>query len=248
MARATLYQFRFSHYCEKARWILDFKGVPYTTRSLLAGPHAKVVKKVSGQTSVPVLEVDGDIIVGSDEILAWAGEHYPEPALAPADPALAEKSQSLQDWFNDVGGVEGRRALFCHFLEEPFVAADFFAVGQPFYKKIPYRFAFARGVPKMREKRKLDAEAGRQGEAVVREALDRVEQAMGPEGYLAGDRFSAADLTAAALMYPMVMPAELSFEVPRRDHPLVTSWLAKWADHPATEWVREMYRKHRRTA
>ena len=25
----TLYQFQFSHFCEKARWALDYKGVPY---------------------------------------------------------------------------------------------------------------------------------------------------------------------------------------------------------------------------
>ena len=34
-----LYDFRFSHYSEKARWALDFKGIPYTSRHLLPGFH-----------------------------------------------------------------------------------------------------------------------------------------------------------------------------------------------------------------
>jgi glutathione S-transferase len=34
----TLYQFQFSHYCEKARWALDYKGLAYAPKNLLPGP------------------------------------------------------------------------------------------------------------------------------------------------------------------------------------------------------------------
>jgi len=34
-----LYDFAFSHYSEKARWALDFKGVPYTSHHLVPGFH-----------------------------------------------------------------------------------------------------------------------------------------------------------------------------------------------------------------
>ncbi|MDB6010395.1 MAG: glutathione S-transferase family protein [Gammaproteobacteria bacterium] len=34
-----LYDFRSSHYSEKARWALDFKGIPYAPRRLLPGFH-----------------------------------------------------------------------------------------------------------------------------------------------------------------------------------------------------------------
>ena len=41
-----LYDFRFSHYSEKVRWALDFKGIPYTPRHLLPGfAHGDDVRK-----------------------------------------------------------------------------------------------------------------------------------------------------------------------------------------------------------
>ncbi len=38
-----LHQFQFSHYNEKARWALDFKGLKYEKRSLLPGFHMPVI-------------------------------------------------------------------------------------------------------------------------------------------------------------------------------------------------------------
>jgi len=55
----TLYQFPISHYCEKARWALDYKKLDYRKVNLLPGPHMKKTKKLSGKTQVPVLEENG---------------------------------------------------------------------------------------------------------------------------------------------------------------------------------------------
>src|SRR4029078_1155150 len=41
-----LYDFTFSHYSEKARWALDFKGVPYTPRHLSPGFHMRTTRKL----------------------------------------------------------------------------------------------------------------------------------------------------------------------------------------------------------
>jgi glutathione S-transferase len=39
-----LYQFRFSHYCIKARWALEHKRIAYRERNLLPGAHIKVAR------------------------------------------------------------------------------------------------------------------------------------------------------------------------------------------------------------
>src|SRR5436190_1646821 len=39
MANPVLWQFKYSHYNEKARWALDFKRVTHVRQSLLPGPH-----------------------------------------------------------------------------------------------------------------------------------------------------------------------------------------------------------------
>ena len=49
-----------------------------------------------------------------------------------------------------------------------------------------------------------------EAKAKVEAGLERVERALGPKGYLAGESFSVADLTAAALLAPLLRPLEFS--------------------------------------
>src|SRR5882762_1573570 len=46
-AMFKLYDFRSSHYSEKARWALDFKGIPYAPRHLLPGFHMRTTRKLA---------------------------------------------------------------------------------------------------------------------------------------------------------------------------------------------------------
>ncbi len=39
LAAVTLYEFSLSHYNEKARWALDYKGIPYHSEPVLPGLH-----------------------------------------------------------------------------------------------------------------------------------------------------------------------------------------------------------------
>ena len=59
MTTPVLWHFRFSHYNEKARWALDWKGLPHVRRSLVPGLHVPRVLWLTGQKAVPVLVVDG---------------------------------------------------------------------------------------------------------------------------------------------------------------------------------------------
>lgn len=61
----TLYQFPISHYCEKIRWALEYKRLPYTKIDLLPGSHVGVVKKIAPKSNVPVLVHDD---MGSSEL------------------------------------------------------------------------------------------------------------------------------------------------------------------------------------
>ena len=92
MDRPVLWQFTYSHFNEKARWALDFKQVPHVRRSLLPGPHGVRIRRMTGQTAVPVLELDGRMIHDSTRIIAALEEAYPDPPLYPRDEA--ERSAS----------------------------------------------------------------------------------------------------------------------------------------------------------
>ena len=80
-----LWQFRASHFNEKARWALDWKGIRHERRSLLPGPHAPVVLWLTGQTAVPVLQIDGETVADSTRIIEALERRSPERPL-PAPP------------------------------------------------------------------------------------------------------------------------------------------------------------------
>ena len=78
-----LYQFPVSHYCEKVRWALDFKGLKYQKINLVPGPHVRKVLQMASKSQVPVLEDGKDIIQGSAEIIDYLESKYPERSLTP---------------------------------------------------------------------------------------------------------------------------------------------------------------------
>src|SRR5262249_6254633 len=81
------WQFRFSHFNEKARWALDWKGIAHVRRSLLPGFHVPRVLWMTGQKSLPVLVLDEETIHDSTRIIERLERVRPEPALYPADAA-----------------------------------------------------------------------------------------------------------------------------------------------------------------
>ena len=54
----TLYQFPISHYCEKTRWHLDAKGLPYVTKNLVPGVHRLVLRRSLGLRDATVPAAD----------------------------------------------------------------------------------------------------------------------------------------------------------------------------------------------
>lgn len=66
-----------------------------------------------------------------------------------------------------------------------------------------------------------------------------------PDGYLVGNHFTVADLAAAALLAPAVVPPEFPYQPPLPMAPAFTRWLARWNAHPGAAWVRAMYARHR---
>jgi glutathione S-transferase len=91
----------------------------------------------------------------------------------------------------------------------------------------------------------IDAARAEHSRAKTLAALDRLEAELRPSGYLAGDRFSVADLTAAALLSPLVLPPEFPYALPQPYPEATARFRESVASRPAFRWVEEMYRRHR---
>ena len=74
----TLYQFPLSHFCEKARWLLDHKELDYVAHNLIPGVHRAFAQLKTGQNRLPILRDQDHWIADSTKIALYLEEVYPE--------------------------------------------------------------------------------------------------------------------------------------------------------------------------
>jgi glutathione S-transferase len=245
----VLWHLEISHYNEKVRWALDHKGVAHVRRAVTPGLQELTARRLRAGRTVPVLEIDGRAIGDSTRIIEEVERRWPEPPLYPADPAERRRALELEDFFDEQCGPDTRRILFNDTLVDP---PTFIAVfGGPdrspggvlekltplLARVVKWRFDLRpETVARSREK--------------VRAALDRIEAEAGPSGYLVGDSFTVADLTAASILSVLVVPPDFPYiNVPpdeRTDE--FRRFRDSLADHPGFTWVERMYARHRGTS
>ncbi len=242
----VLHQFPSSHYNEKARWALDWKGLRHARESYLPGPHMPAMKRLSGQTATPVLVMNGRTIVGSARIIDELERAFPERPLYPEDPEQRRRALEIQRRFDAEVGPAVRTAVFSALILEPGFLCRVFAGSRPLAKRVFYRAAFPLAKPLIAKANGV-TDAANVARALERtqQALDEVARAVGESGQLVGDRFSVADLTAASLLAPLVTLPHPDMARPQPIPPRMEDFYRRWEKHPAAQWVREQYAKHR---
>ena len=238
----VLWQYSFSNYNEKVRWALDYKSVPHVRRSLMPGGPRAMVFSLRG--TVPVLDLDGERLVDSTRIIAALEQRYPDPPLYPADPDERERALTLEDFFDEHAGHEMRRVAFYELRQHPDHVAELLSTDQPprVRRFLGAMIRFPGSLAYANRRYRINAADVEESRPELRRALDRIVGERQPSGYLVGSSFSVADLTAASLLYPLAQPPEFQYEIP---DPPRTAVLETFGDHPAVEWIREIFREHR---
>ncbi|HYC57455.1 MAG TPA: glutathione S-transferase [Candidatus Binatia bacterium] len=241
-----LLQFPLSHFNEKVRWALDYKRIPHTRINYLPGPHAPQIKKLTGQTSVPVLRMDGQLLTGSARIVDAIERKHPAPPLYPSGAAERDEALALQQRFDKELGPTARRMVFSALLAgEPDYIPRMFSPGKPQWKRLLYRATFPAVAPLLKKANGVTPEKVAAAEKIVDGLLDFIAQKTSVSGYLVGDAFTVADLTAAALLAPIV---DLTHPDMAKPEPLPNQARAiidRLAPHPAIAWVKQQYARHR---
>jgi len=75
--------------------------------------------------------------------------------------------------------------------------------------------------------------------------MERLQSELGGRDYLVGDSFSVADLTAAALFTPLVLPPERQYPPTVPPVAAIRDFSAELERMPGAQWIREMFRRHR---
>ena len=243
----VLWHIEISHYNEKARWALDYKRIPHERRVPMPGLHGfrAMVLTRGAQRRLPVVKLNGGRPIGdSTAIIAALEEYAPEPALYPADPGERARALELEDFFDEQLAPALRRFVWHHTLPDTdATVASLFTTPSPVRERLLRATApMVRPVVR-RDYDVTDETAARARDQVVA-AMDRVEAELGSSGYLAGDSFTVADLTAASLFTPVLAPPERPY-VPRALAPTVMELREELNARPGGEWVTEMYARHR---
>src|SRR3954451_22951237 len=234
------------HYSEKGRWALDHKGIAYEPHVPMPGLHGMRAMALSrgAQRRLPVVEIDGRRIGDSTAIIAALEEYRPEPALYPQDADQRRRALELEDFFDEHAAPDVRAFMWNHTLRDTdAVSAALFTKPSPARERMlrataPVPKVFVRADYGANER---DAPAHRDQ---IRRAMDRLEAEIEGSGYLVGDGFTVADLTAAALFTPLLARPERPY-LPAFVMPPVQELRDELTARPGGRYVLEMYARHR---
>lgn len=243
----VLWQLELSHYNEKVRWALDLKRIPHARRALLPGVHLFVARRLTGGAveTTPVLTLEGRSIGDSTAIIAALEERWPEPSLYPEDPAERRRALELEEYFDEELGPHIRRAIYHELLVLPELLLPLMVRGRRRAVALVMRLLFPILRALMRRRFTVNEPAALDSRERAVAVMERIERELGPSGYLVGDRFTVADLTAASLLYPVVRPPQFPYPTVSNPPGDIGEYLDTLARRPAGRWVSEMYDRHR---
>lgn len=238
-----------SHYCEKARWALDRAGITYEERAHLQILHWIPVRRAGGGKTAPVLVWGDRVFADSADILEEASAKAPPGRhLFGEDPAVAAEVKALQSDFDARLGPEGRRWMYNALRGHRDIAVAYGCTGVPAWQRRGLPLAYA-AVSRIID-RYLDVTpaTAAQSEAEVRATFDDVAARLSDgRPYLCGERFSAADLTFAALAAAVLMPPEYGVPLPQPEElpPAMAATVRELRTHPAGAYALKMFREER---
>jgi glutathione S-transferase len=241
----VLWHLKVSHFNEKVRWALDYKGVEHLRRAGMPGPHRSIARKLTGGETFPVLVVDGEAIGDSTRIIAELERRHPHPPLYPADPRSRARALELEEHFDENFGPDLRLLVLHATLPEPDLMLATFAPDLLGFRRLAARAIFPRIKSRVVADFGMDEERVELAYERVRAGGGRFRTELQPSGYLVGERFTVADLTVAALAGPAVAPEQWPYPQPQRGHARLAPLRDALAESGLLEWTRDVYARHR---
>ena len=255
MSQPVLLTMPPSHFSEKARWALQRANVSFQESCNPPLFHRIANRRYGGGATVPVLVIPGDTLVLKDStaILRYADDQLAEPdRLYPPDLKLQEQACQMEDKLGYEIGRSVVRFAYFHILPHRDVAVRLLTEGTEAswhgWKKRIFSWLF----PLVRIGMYRGLKLGEQQTAVCWQRIQRAMDDLATQlddgrPYLLGDRFSVVDLTAAALLAPLMQQPGYggsllrTTEVPESMRPSQL-WVQQ---HPLRQFVQRIYSDHR---
>jgi len=212
-----LYQFPLSHYCEKARWLLDHKELDYVAKNIIPGTHRLLTRWHASNDTLPLLKDKKTWIGDSTEIAFYLDGVYAEKPLISNDPSQRSAIVALDKQANELG-YHVRRWMYLYLIDVPYTMDimvgergflhTFKSLMTPIIKK---------GVKDLYQ---INPEKSDKSKERIDVLINEIEAALlangsdGKQGYLVGQQLSFADISVCALAAPLFGPVGTPWIVP----------------------------------
>lgn len=243
----TLYQFPLSHYCEKARWMLDFKELEYNAVNLIPGVHRILTRWKTSKNTLPMLR-DGDIWIShSSEIALYLDGQYPECPLLKRDPVLRSTAIEIEQKANELGKWV-RRWAYIYLIHHPSVKKIMLGERGPIMNQINDTIwpGMKKGVISLYGIHPSKAERAL---GLIHQLVDELEHHLlsGPGNYMVGEDFGLADIAVCSMIAPLLWIPGTPWENTGEDEmPEATVRMRdELLARPIGQYVSRCYRDHR---
>ncbi len=242
-----LYQFPLSHFCEKARWMLDYKELDYVAQNLTPGVHRAFARLKTGQNRLPILKDQMTFIADSTQIALYLDAHYPEHRLLPVDPHLRQSVLDLNEMTLEMGR-HIRRWILSQAFHDDQESMDIL-IGEKGYLRQFDRFSKPLLKAVMTKGYALNEASVAESKHIIDESIEHLNQLyVQQEGpYFVGQRFSLADIAVCSMLAPLLSiqgtPWEKEhFEMLSEDF---RSYQQALLEKPLGQYVLQMYQTER---
>jgi glutathione S-transferase len=243
-SQRRLVTFRISHYCEKARWALDWHGIGYEEVNWPPGVHLFLAKRRGAKrTCLPIL-LDGETVIqGSGAIIDWADRQEQDPVRR----LTLSNAREIERRADRVIGIHVRRLAYAELLPRfpELVKPALFGKASGLHRLVGNAMwpLSRRAMMRMHG---ITPKAAAESRSILESELDWLDHTLADNRrYLTGGRFSRADITVASLLgffaQPQEMPTYHEMSIPGA----LLADRERWRDRPVMRWVVAQYRTHR---
>lgn len=245
VSKAKLYVFTISHFCEKARWALDYMGINYQLKIIAPGTHIQIAKRLGlKRGATPFLEVGDTVIQGSDAIIDWAETQSSMRSLT--NPNIEQDIRKIESRLDEQLGVHIRRWFYSEaVLDHPNIVKPIFLKDLSIWEKCKFSIKWPVIQKRMITGMDLGVEQGLASFEIVKNEIAWLESLIKSHSYLTGEHITRADISAAALIAPIVKPKTHPTAHLINLPPRIQQQIKQLEASPVLNWVEQLYQSHR---
>jgi glutathione S-transferase len=242
-----LYQSELSHYCEKVRLILDYKGLPYRKIEVTPGLGQVDLYRLSGQRQVPVLKDGSEVIADSTAIAKYLEQRYPERPIVPTDPKQQALCWLIEEWADESIGLNARRVMLGAFNQNAAFRKALLPASTPDFLRNLIEAVPREALDLLGIGAGVGPDAVKSARQAMQQNLTALTELLQDSSYLVGDQPSVADFAIAGTTMYVKFPAGAYLDIPDSLKGLGVPGLA---DNPAYDlfwaWRDRIYATYRK--